>query len=90
MALDYAFGGDGGGAFSACASSSIRSRNILHDGWRVGWMVVRNRWCGRPNDCSKILPFRCRRVADCAAEAAFEGRLEMEDVKRGYQRIDAS
>jgi len=84
--LDYAFPAVTAAELSPHALVIIRSRNIFRmTGWgSAGWWC-RNRWCGRPNDCSKILPFRCRRCRRLAAEVRSKAASRWRDVKRGYQ-----
>src|SRR5258708_18955790 len=54
-------------------------------GWRVGWRF-RCEPLVRPIErLQQNLAISVPTLSQIAAEAAFEGRQEMEDVKRGYQ-----
>jgi aspartate/methionine/tyrosine aminotransferase len=54
-------------------------------GWRVGWMVVPDVLV-RPVECLQgNLAISVPTLAQVAAEAAFDGRDEMEAVKHGYE-----
>jgi aspartate/methionine/tyrosine aminotransferase len=53
-------------------------------GWRVGWMVVPEPLVRPIERLQQNLSISVPTLSQIAAEAAFEGRLEMEEVKRGY------
>jgi aspartate/methionine/tyrosine aminotransferase len=54
-------------------------------GWRVGWMVVPEALVRPVERLQQNLAISVPTLSQIAAEAAFEGREEMEAVKRGYQ-----
>ncbi|MEI9923554.1 MAG: aminotransferase class I/II-fold pyridoxal phosphate-dependent enzyme [Bradyrhizobium sp.] len=60
--LDYAFPAVTAAELSphALVINSF-SKYFCMTGWRVGWMVVPERWCVRSSGCSRISPFRFRR-----------------------------
>ena len=84
--LDYAF------AAETAANVSDRvvvinsfSKYFCMTGWRVGWMVVPDSLI-RPVECLQgNLAISVPTLAQVAAEAAFDGRDEMEAVKHGYE-----
>jgi len=53
-------------------------------GWRVGWMVVPGALLRAVERLQQNLAISVPTLSQVAAEAAFEGRDEMEAVKRGY------
>src|SRR5215212_5446793 len=54
-------------------------------GWRVGWMVVPEPLVRPIERLQQNLSISVPTLSQIAAEAAFEGREEMEAIKRGYQ-----
>jgi aspartate/methionine/tyrosine aminotransferase len=54
-------------------------------GWRVGWMVLPETLVRPVERLQQNLAISVPTLSQIAAEAAFDGRLEMEEVKRGYQ-----
>jgi aspartate/methionine/tyrosine aminotransferase len=54
-------------------------------GWRVGWMVVPEPLVRPIERLQQNLSISVPTLSQIAAEAAFEGRDEMEAIKRGYQ-----
>lgn len=60
--LDYAFPAVTAAALSehALVINSF-SKYFCMTGWRVGWMVVPDIWCGRSSGCSRTSRSRCRR-----------------------------
>jgi len=54
-------------------------------GWRVGWMVVPSSLVRAVERLQGNLAISVPTLAQVAAEAAFDGRAEMEAVKRGYE-----
>ena len=54
-------------------------------GWRVGWMVVPEPWCAPVERLQQNLAISVPTLSQIAAEAAFDGRAEMEAVKHGYE-----
>jgi aspartate/methionine/tyrosine aminotransferase len=84
--LDYAFP-----AVSAIELSSDAlvvnsfSKYFCMTGWRVGWMVVPESLVRPIERLQQNLAISVPTLSQMAAEAAFDGRAEMEEVKRGYQ-----
>jgi aspartate/methionine/tyrosine aminotransferase len=84
--LDYAFP-----AVSAIELSSDAlvinsfSKYFCMTGWRVGWMVVPESLVRPIERLQQNLAISVPTLSQIAAEAAFEGRAEMEAVKRGYE-----
>src|SRR5260370_9713313 len=84
--LDYAFSAVTAAELSpdALVINSF-SKYFCMTGWRVGWMVVPEP-LGRPVErLQQNLAISVPTLSQIAAEAAFEGRNEMEEVKHGYQ-----
>jgi aspartate/methionine/tyrosine aminotransferase len=84
--LDYAF------AAETAANSSDRvvvinsfSKYFCMTGWRVGWMVVPENLVRPIDRLQGNLVISVPTLAQIAAEAAFEGREEMQAVKHGYE-----
>jgi aspartate/methionine/tyrosine aminotransferase len=84
--LDYAFP-----AVTAAQLSSNAlvinsfSKYFCMTGWRVGWMLVAEPMVRPIERLQQNLAISVPTLSQIAAEAAFEGREEMESVKRGYQ-----
>jgi aspartate/methionine/tyrosine aminotransferase len=84
--LDYAFP-----AVTAAQLSSNAlvinsfSKYFCMTGWRVGWMLVPEPMLRPIERLQQNLAISVPTLSQIAAEAAFEGREEMESVKRGYQ-----
>jgi aspartate/methionine/tyrosine aminotransferase len=53
-------------------------------GWRIGWMVVPDPIVRTVERLQQNLAISVPTLSQIAAEAAFNGREEMEEVKRGY------
>jgi aspartate/methionine/tyrosine aminotransferase len=84
--LDYVF------AAETAANASERavvinsfSKYFCMTGWRVGWMVVPDVLVRPVERLQGNLAISVPTLAQVAAEAAFEGREEMEAVKHGYE-----
>ena len=84
--LDYAF------AAETAANTSERvvvinsfSKYFCMTGWRVGWMVVPDPLVRPIERLQGNLAISVPTLAQVAAEAAFDGREEMEAVKHGYE-----
>ncbi len=84
--LDYAFPAATAAQLSphALVINSF-SKYFCMTGWRVGWMVVPEPLVRPVERLQQNLAISVPTLSQIAAEAAFEGRLEMEQVKRGYQ-----
>src|SRR5215831_5934736 len=84
--LDYAF------AAATAAKLSERalvinsfSKYFCMTGWRVGWMVVPEPLTRAVERLQGNLAISVPTLSQVAAEAAFDGRAEMEAVKHGYE-----
>jgi len=84
--LDYAF------AAETAANVSDRvvvinsfSKYFCMTGWRVGWMVVPENLVRPIDRLQGNLAISVPTLAQIAAEAAFDGREEMQAVKHGYE-----
>jgi len=84
--LDYAFT-----AVTAAELSSYAlvinsfSKYFCMTGWRVGWMVAPEQLVRPIERLQQNLAISVPTLSQIAAEAAFDGRQEMEEVKRGYE-----
>ncbi|MCO5129193.1 MAG: aminotransferase class I/II-fold pyridoxal phosphate-dependent enzyme [Xanthobacteraceae bacterium] len=84
--LDYAFP-----AVTAAELSSDAlvinsfSKYFCMTGWRVGWMVVPEGLVRPIERLQQNLSISVPTLSQIAAEAAFDGRAEMEAIKHGYQ-----
>lgn len=84
--LDYAFPAVTAAALSlnALVINSF-SKYFCMTGWRVGWMVVPEPLVRPMERLQQNLSISVPTLSQIAAEAAFEGRDEMEKVKHGYE-----
>jgi aspartate/methionine/tyrosine aminotransferase len=84
--LDYAFPAETAARFSpdAVVINSF-SKYFCMTGWRVGWMLVPDVLVRPIDRLQGNLAISVPTLSQIAAEAAFEGRAEMEAVKRGYE-----
>jgi aspartate/methionine/tyrosine aminotransferase len=84
--LDYAFPAETALRFSddAVVINSF-SKYFCMTGWRVGWMVVPPTLVRSVERLQQNLAISVPTIAQIAAEAAFDGRAEMELVKHGYE-----
>jgi aspartate/methionine/tyrosine aminotransferase len=83
--LDYAFPAVTAAALSprALVINSF-SKYFCMTGWRVGWMVVPEPLVRPIERLQQNLAISVPTLSQVAAEAAFEGRAEMEAIKRDY------
>ncbi len=84
--LDYAFAAETAAKLSerAVVINSF-SKYFCMTGWRIGWMVMPENLV-RTVDCLQgNLAISVPTLAQIAGEAAFDGRAEMDAVKRGYE-----
>src|ERR1700761_2567393 len=83
--LDYAFPATTAAALSpdALVINSF-SKYFCMTGWRVGWMVVPEPLVRPIERLQQNLSISVPTLSQIAAEAAFDGSAEMEEVKRGY------
>jgi len=61
------------------------SKYFCMTGWRIGWMLVPEPMVRPIERLQQNLAISVPALSQIAAEAAFEGREEMEAVKRGYE-----
>jgi aspartate/methionine/tyrosine aminotransferase len=84
--LDYAFPAVTAAELSANALViNSFSKYFCMTGWRVGWMLVPEPLVRPIERLQQNLAISVPTLSQIAAEAAFEGLNEMENVKRGYQ-----
>jgi aspartate/methionine/tyrosine aminotransferase len=84
--LDYAFPAVTAAELSANALViNSFSKYFCMTGWRVGWMLVPEPMVRPIERLQQNLAISVPTLSQIAAEAAFEGRDEMENVKHGYQ-----
>jgi aspartate/methionine/tyrosine aminotransferase len=85
--LDYAFPAETAASISerAVVINSF-SKYFCMTGWRIGWMVVPENLVRTIDRLQGNLAISVPTLAQVAAEAAFAGKAEMEDVKHGYER----
>jgi aspartate/methionine/tyrosine aminotransferase len=83
--LDYAFPAVTAAALSprALVINSF-SKYFCMTGWRIGWMVVPEPLVRPIERLQQNLAISVPTLSQIAAEAALEGREEMEAIKRGY------
>jgi aspartate/methionine/tyrosine aminotransferase len=84
--LDYAFAAETAANISehALVINSF-SKYFCMTGWRVGWMVVPESLTRAVERLQQNLAISVPTLAQIAAQAAFDGRAEMEAVKLGYE-----
>lgn len=84
--LDYAFPAATAARMSeeAIVVNSF-SKYFCMTGWRVGWMVLPERLVRPVERLQQNLAISVPALSQVAAEAAFDGRDEMEAVKHGYE-----
>ncbi|WP_298252288.1 aminotransferase class I/II-fold pyridoxal phosphate-dependent enzyme [Bradyrhizobium sp.] len=83
--LDYAFPAVTAAELSAKALViNSFSKYFCMTGWRVGWMVVPEALVRPIERLQQNLAISVPTLSQVAAEAAFDGSAEMEEIKRGY------
>ncbi|MBM7482376.1 aspartate/methionine/tyrosine aminotransferase [Bradyrhizobium sp. USDA 3686] len=84
--LDYAFPAVTAAALSdhALVINSF-SKYFCMTGWRVGWMVLPEILVRPIERLQQNLSISVPSLSQIAAEAAFDGAAEMEEIKHGYQ-----
>lgn len=84
--LDYAFPAVTAAGLSghALVINSF-SKYFCMTGWRVGWMVVPETLVRPIERLQQNLSISVPSLSQIAAEAAFDGAAEMEEIKHGYQ-----
>ena len=84
--LDYAFRAETAVKLSPSALViNSFSKYFCMTGWRIGWLVAPEPLVRPIERLQQNLAISVPTIAQIAAEAAFEGREEMEAVKHGYQ-----
>ncbi len=85
--LDYAFAAETATRLSerAVVINSF-SKYFCMTGWRVGWMVVPPALVRPVERLQQNLAISVPTLSQIAAQAAFDARAEMEEVKHGYER----
>ena len=84
--LDYAFPAETAANLSdrAVVINSF-SKYFCMTGWRIGWMVVPENLVRTVDRLQGNLAISVPTLAQVAAQAAFDGKAEMEEVKHGYE-----
>ena len=84
--LDYAFAAETAAKLSerALVINSF-SKYFCMTGWRVGWMVVPESLTRAVERLQGNLAISVPTLSQIAAQAAFDGKAEMEAVKHGYE-----
>lgn len=84
--LDYAFPAESASRISSeVIIVNSFSKYFCMTGWRIGWMVVPPGLVRAVERLQQNLAISVPTLSQIAAEAAFDGRAELEAVKRGYQ-----
>jgi aspartate/methionine/tyrosine aminotransferase len=84
--LDYAFAAETAARLSDnVVILNSMSKYFCMTGWRVGWMVVPEVLVRSIDRLQGNLAISVPTLSQIAAEAAFDGRPEMEAVKHGYE-----
>ena len=84
--LDYAFAAESAARLSpnAIIINSF-SKYFCMTGWRIGWMVVPPSLLRAIERLQQNLAISVPTLSQIAAEAAFDGRAELEQIKHGYE-----
>jgi aspartate/methionine/tyrosine aminotransferase len=84
--LDYAFPAvTAAGLSDQAVVINSFSKYFCMTGWRIGWMVVPDALVRPIERLQQNLAISVPTLSQVAAEAAFDGRAEMEAIKRGYE-----
>jgi aspartate/methionine/tyrosine aminotransferase len=84
--LDYAFAAESAARISSNAIIiNSFSKYFCMTGWRIGWMVVPPALVRAVERLQQNLAISVPTLSQIAAEAAFDGRAELETVRQGYQ-----
>ena len=84
--LDYAFGAESAVHYSdQVVVINSFSKYFCMTGWRVGWMLVPPALVRPIERLQQNLAISVPMLSQIGAEAAFDGRAEMEAVKHGYE-----
>jgi aspartate/methionine/tyrosine aminotransferase len=84
--LDYAFAAESAARLSpnAIIINSF-SKYYCMTGWRIGWMVVPPSLLRAIERLQQNFAISVPTLSQIAAEAAFDGRAELEQIKQGYE-----
>ena len=84
--LDYAFRAQSAAALSAnTIVVNSFSKYFCMTGWRIGWMVVPPSLLRAVERLQQNLAISVPTLSQIAAEAAFDGRDALENIKHGYE-----
>jgi aspartate/methionine/tyrosine aminotransferase len=84
--LDYAFAAESAARLSGDAIIiNSFSKYFCMTGWRIGWMVAPPSLVRAVERLQQNLAISVPTLSQIAAEAAFDGRAELEKVKAGYE-----
>jgi aspartate/methionine/tyrosine aminotransferase len=84
--LDYAFPAETAAAFSENVTViNSFSKYFCMTGWRIGWLVLPPSLVRAVERLQQNLAISVPALSQIAAQAAFDGRAEMDAVKHGYE-----
>ncbi len=84
--LNYAFAAQSAVALSANAIViNSFSKYFCMTGWRIGWMIVPRSLLRAVERLQQNFAISVPTLSQIAAEAAFDGRDELENIKQGYE-----
>ncbi len=84
--LDYAFAAQSAARFSSdTIIVNSFSKYFCMTGWRIGWMVVPPALVRAIERLQQNLAISVPTLSQIAAQAAFDGRDELEQIKHGYE-----
>ena len=84
--LDYAFAAESAAKLSSDAIIiNSFSKYFCMTGWRIGWMVAPPSLLRAIERLQQNLAISVPTLSQIAAEAAFDGRAELEQIKHGYE-----
>ena len=84
--LDYAFAAETAARLSGDAIIiNSFSKYFCMTGWRIGWMVLPQALVRPVERLQQNLSISVPTLSQIAAEAAFDGRDELENIKHGYE-----
>jgi aspartate/methionine/tyrosine aminotransferase len=84
--LDYAFTAECAARLSShCVVINSFSKYFCMTGWRIGWMVLPPTLVRSIERLQQNLAISVPTLSQIAAEAAFDGRDELEQIRTGYE-----
>ncbi len=84
--LDYAFAAETAARISSdTIIVNSFSKYFCMTGWRIGWMVVPPQLVRAVERLQQNLAISVPTISQIAAEAAFDGRAELDQIKHGYE-----